>query len=304
MKLLVIIVTYNAIQWIDKCLRSIVNSSVSADIFIVDNGSADGTQKYVKEHFPKVIFQQSETNLGFGMANNIGLQYAIDNNFDYVYLLNQDAWVFHNTFELLINISENNPQFGILSPMQMQANRHYMDNNFVRNVCFQIDRNEFICDLYCKSLKNIYEVHGVMAAHWLISQQCLKLVGGFSPSFPHYGEDDNWASRAIFWGFKIGIVPSAQAVHDRETRQETIQKKIYMFYIEQIKNISNPLLKTKYTFLRMIKQCLLLTYQTKKVSPLRYTFKFLMNIRTFKKNKQISIKSKMAFLESCSEYKN
>ena len=83
MKLLVIIVTYNAMQWAERCFSSLRNSIVRPDVFVVDNGSTDGTQIFVKEHYPDVMFHQSEENLGFGNANNMGLQHALDYNYDY-----------------------------------------------------------------------------------------------------------------------------------------------------------------------------------------------------------------------------
>ena len=53
MKTLVIIVTYNAMKWIDRCLGSVQSSLVGTDTFVVDNGSTDGTQEYINEHYPK-----------------------------------------------------------------------------------------------------------------------------------------------------------------------------------------------------------------------------------------------------------
>ena len=53
-KLFVIIVTYNAMKWIDTCIRSVLLSSFHADIFIVDNGSKDGTIRHIKEKYPQV----------------------------------------------------------------------------------------------------------------------------------------------------------------------------------------------------------------------------------------------------------
>ena len=133
MKLLVVIVTYNAMQWAERCFDSLRKSTIVPDVFVVDNGSTDGTQTYIHEHYPEVIFQQSKENLGFGKANNIGLQYALDNEYDYVYLLNQDAWVMPDTFEKLIIVHKEHPEYGILSPFQMEANMEHIDKNFKKN---------------------------------------------------------------------------------------------------------------------------------------------------------------------------
>jgi GT2 family glycosyltransferase len=295
--LLVIIVTYNAMPWIEKCIGSVLDSTVAADIILIDNGSSDGTQEYVKQNFPAIIFIQSEENLGFGKANNIGFRYALKKGYEYVYLLNQDAWIFPDTFKNLIQIHQLNPDYGILSPIQMQANMRYMDHNFGLKVCFQIKENEFISDLYTNSVKDVYEVPVVMAAHWLISKKCLEIVGGFSPSFPHYGEDDNWCHRANYWGFKIGIVPAAKGVHDRENRVMTIKYQIYMFYIGLIRSISNPLMSGKYFILRMVKDCMLHIFKTNNISPLIYLCKFLYHLKYFKENKAISMISHCAFLK-------
>ncbi len=75
-KILVIIVTYNAMQWAERCFASLRKSTVKPDMLVVDNGSNDGTQEYIQQHFPEVIFHQSRDNLGFGKANNLGLHYA------------------------------------------------------------------------------------------------------------------------------------------------------------------------------------------------------------------------------------
>ena len=91
-----IIVTYNAMQWAEKCFSSLRKSSISVKTIVVDNGSTDGTQEYVKTNFPEVHFIQSPENLGFGKANNIGIEIAYKAGADFFYLMNQDAWIFED----------------------------------------------------------------------------------------------------------------------------------------------------------------------------------------------------------------
>lgn len=242
-KLLVIIVSYNAMRWAERCFNSLHSSTIVPDVFVLDNGSTDGTQVYIKKHFPTIIFRQSDTNVGFGKANNLGLQYALDNDYDFVYLLNQDAWVMPDTFENLINISRKHPEYGILSPMQMKADLEHMDGNFVTNVICNHQRVEpfFVEDLFFNRKKEVYEVSFVMAAHWLITRKCLEIVGGFNPSFPHYGEDENYTIRTNYWKFKVGIVPCACGIHDRANPVWSKEKWDYIKqYIRPIINASNP----------------------------------------------------------------
>ena len=76
-KLLTIIVTYNGIRWIDRCIDSVIGSSVHSDIIVIDNGSTDGTQERIRERWNEVLLIQSDENLGFGRANNIGFDHAL-----------------------------------------------------------------------------------------------------------------------------------------------------------------------------------------------------------------------------------
>ena len=233
MKLLVVIITYNAMKWAERCFHSLQTSTLVPDVFVVDNGSTDGTQAFIKKHFPFVIFRQSETNLGFGKANNIGLQYAHDNNYDYVYLLNQDAWVMSDTFEKLVDTSKKHPEYGILSPMQLEGNCKRLDMVFGL-VCSRQYNYDFLNDLFFNGIKDVYPVEDVMAAHWLITRKCLEKVGGFSPTFKHYGEDNNYNDRVHFIKMKVGIVPNTSAVHDRSNRKITKERKMYKFYAMKI----------------------------------------------------------------------
>lgn len=286
---LVIIVTYNAMKWIDKCLLSLSNSAVKCDSYIVDNGSADGTQVYIKEHYPNVIFHQSKENLGFGRANNLGIRYAIENNYDYVYLLNQDAWVANDCFERLILASKANPTFGILSPSQLQADMETLDKNFSYN----IRKNAVVSDIY-DNLRNgdetgVVELDYIMAAHWMLTRECILKVGAFSPSFPHYGEDNNYCHRVLYHGLKIGVVPTAKAVHDRQYRVEPKDKKMYIGYISSIIGLSDitmPLINPKFNIIR--EQCASMV-KHKSFIPIKYIFRLFKALKTIEENRKLSM---------------
>lgn len=231
MSILVIVVTYNATKWIDDCFGSLQKSTIPLDVIVIDNKSTDNTVKIIKDKFPEIMLVQPSSNLGFGQGNNVGLQYAIDHNYEYVYLLNQDAWLFSNTIEELTKYHKENPQYGILSPLQLQANGKCLDRNFERVVVNSRSRNRIINDFCFGYTHSLYDVDFVMAAHWLISRECLLKVGGFSPTFFQYGEDGDYAARVLRHGFNIGVVFTAKAIHDREDRPISKSKLIYLAYV-------------------------------------------------------------------------
>jgi N-acetylglucosaminyl-diphospho-decaprenol L-rhamnosyltransferase len=96
-KVVVIIVTYNGAGWIEKCLNSLRNSSLNTDVIVIDNASTDETVSLIENLYPEVELVKRANNLGFGQANNIGLRMALDQNADFVFLLNQDAWIDQDT---------------------------------------------------------------------------------------------------------------------------------------------------------------------------------------------------------------
>lgn len=172
-------------------------------------------------------------NHGFGKANNIGLSYALEKGYDYVYLLNQDAWVFPDTFSRLVDAMEKNPEYGVLSPVQMAASMERPDPRFTVK-CLDRPLAEYVPGI-------VYEVPFVMAAHWMISRRCLETVGGFSPAFRHYGEDDNWLHRASFHGFRTGFLAGSEAVHDREMRPFEKSASMRLKCVASVVKVSNPL---------------------------------------------------------------
>lgn len=293
-KILVVIVTYNAMKWVDRCLNSIrsVNRDKYVGIietYIVDNGSKDGSQAYIMSHFPEVILYQSEKNLGFGQGNNVGIQYAIDNNYDYVYLLNQDAWVLSDTIDNLIEVNLRHPEFGVLGPFQTQANGNRLDENFLKNTCSYQSNDKILNDMYFGTLDDAYPVPNVMAAHWLMSKDCIKKVGGFSPTFLQYGEDGNFSDRAYFHGFKVGIAPSAKAVHDREMRKESTAKSIRLHYMNMLKKYSYLYLKPRQSLFSIFVHLICLVVKKRSFAPIGCIADLIQRKSLIKRNRKISM---------------
>ncbi len=215
-KIYSIVVTYNGQNWIEKCLNSLTTSSVTSDIIVIDNGSADNTIDIIKTKFSNCQLIETNENLGFGKANNIGLSIALKNDADFVFLLNQDAWVETKTIEDLINLQKANSGFEIISPIHVNGDNTKLDYLFST---FIEPRKcpDLYSDIYINKIKDkIYEAEFVNAAAWLVSKKCLETVGGFSPIFHHYGEDDNYCLRARYHNLKIGVYPLTKIYHDKD----------------------------------------------------------------------------------------
>lgn len=208
MKVFTIIVTYNGLKWIDKCISSGLEQST---VVIVDNNSSDGTSKIITEKFPEVVLLPQDKNRGFGIANNIGISYGLKNGADAVFLLNQDAYVGKDCLENLVKISKIKTDYGIISPLHFNGNGNALDYSFQKLAYM----SPLISDLITKQYsKDIYDFKFINAAAWFIPKDVFLKVGGFDPMFFMYGEDDNFSQRVLYHGFKVGVIPSAEIFHD------------------------------------------------------------------------------------------
>lgn len=216
--LTVIIVTYNAMPWLDKCLGSI--NFKKYEVVVVDNNSTDETVSRITSNYPKVKLFQETSNLGFGQANNKGISFALSQGAEQVFLLNQDAYLVEDCLENLVNFQQNNPEFGIVSPIHISSKKKFLDKNFAQYVSFDKNPSFYSDHVLGSKQQEVYEFPYINAAGWLISKKCLTTVGGFDPIFFHYGEDDNYCQRALFHCFKIGVLPKTFIIHDRENRSK------------------------------------------------------------------------------------
>lgn len=219
MKVFAIIVTYNAMQWIDRCLSSLQQSTVPVAPIVVDNGSTDTTVSHIRSHYPMAQLIENVENKGFGQANNQGLEMAYRQGATHFFLLNQDAWVHDDTMACLAEVQEKY-HYAIVSPVHLNGAGNLLDFGFYEFVTESRSGIQYLSDLIHGRdfVKDSYEIESVNAAAWLISRSTIDEIGGFDPVFFHYGEDDNYLNRLKYHQRKVAIVPSAFIHHDRKQK--------------------------------------------------------------------------------------
>lgn len=247
MNIFVVIVTFNGSKWLDKCVGRLRTSTIPVIPIVVDNNSSDDTVKIIKAKYPEVTLLESKENLGFGKANNIGIEYGLKNESQYFFLLNQDAWIFPDTIEKLVNVNIKNPEYFILSPLHLNGHENSLDKNFSHFVSAQYC-DDLLSDLALKkNLNEVYPLKFVNAAFWLLSKECVMKIGGFDSLFSHYGEDDDYINRIHFHGYRVGICPNSLGIHDRnqepyvlesQPKEKRINRKT-MIYLIDLKNINS-----------------------------------------------------------------
>lgn len=282
-RILVIVVSYNAMRWIDRCLQSVRDSSVPADVFIVDNGSDDGSAGHIRERYPECTVVESGRNLGFGAANNIGLKHALAHSYDFVYLLNQDAWLMEDTLRRLTGAWRKD--FGILSPVQKSASGE-PDPNFRKHCSKYLGR--------CRD--EAVDVPFVMAAHWLMSTEVVRRAGGFSPAFLHYGEDDNYSDRVRMLGLRCVVLRSAEAVHDRASRKDSPEKRMRLKCTGALVRLMDPGRRWWLSVMRLPAELAGMSVKNLSFFPLKYLLRLLPDLGRLHAL-QVESRSEGAFLK-------
>ena len=209
-----VVVTYNGDKWYDRCLGSLANSDLPVHTVVIDNASSPSSVQYLKSAFPDIVLIEEKDNLGFAKANNIGIRYALDNQADFIFLLNQDAWVEKNTLTELVQTFDDNSNVGIASPLHLNGSYSALDKRFASYLT-----SDFTSDAFMGQLRSYYPIPFINAAAWLVSRNCITTVGGFDTSlFHHYGEDVNYCQRVLYHHYSIILNTRCSICHDRECR--------------------------------------------------------------------------------------
>lgn len=110
-----VVVSWNTRDLLDRCLRSLRGyaDAAKAEVWVVDNASADGSPEMVREHHPWVRLTGLDENLGYGRAINL---VAEQTSSRWLAFANADVALEPGALEYMIAAGENDPGAGIIAP--------------------------------------------------------------------------------------------------------------------------------------------------------------------------------------------
>jgi N-acetylglucosaminyl-diphospho-decaprenol L-rhamnosyltransferase len=213
-----IVVTYNALPWVERALESVPGT----ELVVVDHGSTDGTLEFVRERFPETVVVE-QGNLGFGAGNNAGMRVASGR---WYLLLSSDAWLQPGALEALIAFAEEHPDAAVVGPRLLNPDgtlqrsvrgfptvwRIATEYLFLRKLA---PRSRLLNAFYAGGFDHdaAREAEFLMGSVLLVRAEAVEAVGGFDERYFMFSEETDWCYRFREAGWRVWFFPGAEAVH-------------------------------------------------------------------------------------------
>ncbi|MEA3332525.1 MAG: glycosyltransferase family 2 protein [Pseudomonadota bacterium] len=231
--LTIIIVNFNTGELLCHCLASVLSSQLELQLFLVDNGSSDGSLQQVQQQFgcdSRVTIIENGTNLGFARANNIVLR-QLPSECTYVLLLNPDCLVPPGTLERMTIFMNSHSQVGIAGCFI--ANPDGSEQRGCRRLIPTPENSfsEFIPRFFGspKPVAGSFnlaggslppqpvEVEAISGSFMFVRRLALEIVGELDQGYFLHCEDLDWCKRFALAGWKIFFVPDVKVIHHQGT---------------------------------------------------------------------------------------
>ena len=212
----IIVLNWNGRDDTLECLKSLQQINYdNYKIIVVDNGSEDGSVFEIKKNFPEMKIIENKRNLGFAGGNNIGMKYAVENEADYVLLINNDTTVDKNFLSELVEMGESDKKIGAVGSkiyFHSEPNRIWFAGgkvNWLKNKGTHLGLDEIDNGQYDK----IREVDYLTGCCLLIKREVIEKIGVLAEDYFLYYEDTDFSARVKNAGYKIIYVPKSKIYH-------------------------------------------------------------------------------------------
>jgi GT2 family glycosyltransferase len=208
----VVIVNTNELHYLRNCLASVCRQSYSPyEVIVVDNSSSDGSVEFIQETFPDVRVIQTDGNLGYPGANNLGIE---ESHGAYVVVLNPDTVVDQQWLSELIHALERDPTAGLATSKILMLSEPDKINACGNDI-------SLTGLTYCRGINepaNTYietaYVSAISGASFAARREVLDEIGLFDPEFVAYLEETDLSLRGHLAGYRSLYVPTSIVKHD------------------------------------------------------------------------------------------
>ena len=235
-KISVILVNYNGKEYNDKCIASILDSTIShqIQIVVVDNASTDDSLELLKENWgchEQVKILSLDENYGFSKANNEGIRWSLEQGIEYFWLLNNDTEIQPDALEQMVHYQQKKK--GIVVPKILYSDRR--DTIWCAGGSFtpvikkatqrgidQTDKGQFDVSGECQFANG---------CAMFLSKEVVDKIGYLDERFFLYYEDVEYSMRAERKGISIWYCAEAVVFHKVNGSTKGNEKPANAYYI-------------------------------------------------------------------------
>jgi GT2 family glycosyltransferase len=220
MDISVIIVNWNTRDLLLNCIQSVFETvqGIAFEVWVVDNGSTDGSQQAVKDVFPQVQLIENTQNRGFAAANNQALKLMTGR---YAMLLNSDAALTDGAAQNLLAFMESTPTAGMACGQLLNPDGSLQNSIANFPTLLTLISNETLLRILFperfpskrRNYSGPIPVESGIGACLMIRKTAMDMVGIFDENFFFFFEETDWAYRMRQANWRIFFVPSARIIH-------------------------------------------------------------------------------------------
>ncbi len=236
---LVYIIILNWNGWRDtlECIQSCIKLTyANFRILVVDNGSTDDSVAAIRQNFPDIELLETGVNLGFAGGNNRGIKRALEENADFLWLLNNDTVVDRNALSELMALAESNNQIGVVgskiffydkpkllwfaggSITKLTKLAYHFGHHQEDGVLYQTNR----------------DVDFITGCSYLINRSTVQQVGYMREEYFLYGEDTDWCIRIAKAGWRITWASQSRVWHKVSSSHGAANPFLYYYCVRNI----------------------------------------------------------------------
>jgi N-acetylglucosaminyl-diphospho-decaprenol L-rhamnosyltransferase len=244
MLLSIIIVSFEVRYFLEQCLFSVKAAAShlgETEIIVIDNASTDGSIDYLRDRFPSIRFISNDKNIGFGRANNLGLQQARG---EFVLFLNPDTIIPENILKDCISFFQSQSSTGAIGVRMIDGQGKFLVESkrgfptTWRSLCklsgltalFPASKTFAGYNLGHRSETGIFPVDALAGAFLMARKEVLDKIGGFDERFFMYAEDIDLSKRIKDAGFENYYLGNRTILHFKGESTTRDRRYVRMFY--------------------------------------------------------------------------
>jgi N-acetylglucosaminyl-diphospho-decaprenol L-rhamnosyltransferase len=236
MDLSIIIVNWNSKDYLAKCLESVYSHTdgISYEVIVIDNASFDGCDLLISEKYPQTKFIQSDVNLGFGGANNLGYRNSTGK---VLLFLNPDTEIRDEAINRLVYFLGGSEKAGAIGCRLLNTDLT------VQTSCIQpfpTILNQLLDADYLKSrypgwnlwgLKPLedktglpQEVEVISGACFMVKRDAFEKAGLFGSDYFMYAEDVDLSYKIRILGYSVLFLNQVEIIHHGGKSSDTFEQ--------------------------------------------------------------------------------